>query len=333
MSWQAPVGGPESLAVSRVVVAVNPTSGGGRGSAAQAAAMSVLQQAAATGTGTPWQVVAHCADSAAQLRARLTEELAAPGCALVVVGGDGMVHLGVNLVAGTGIPLGIVAAGTGNDNARELGLPVGDAAAAAHAVRDALLAGRTRRVDVVQWTTADGAGGWFAGVLGAGFDAIVNERANGWRRLRGRIRYDLAIVRELPVFTPREYALELDGELQHTRAVLVAVGNGPAYGGGLRICHGAVMDDGLLDVVVAGPVSRLGLARLYPKVWSGTHLEHPAVVHHRVRTVRLASPGIVGYADGERLGPLPLECSVVPGALRLLTGGASAPGEVTPDPR
>ncbi|MBL8928931.1 MAG: sphingosine kinase [Kineosporiaceae bacterium] len=306
--------------VISVLLAVNPTSGSNSGAAAGRLTSSVLEH---LDGGRRIETALLVAGSASELQTTVHRLLADTAGArrpdaLVVVGGDGMVHLGVNLVAGTGLPLGIVAAGTGNDNARELGLPVGDVAAAARLVRQALLSGTGRWVDAVRWNDDRGSTGWFSGVLGAGFDSIVNERANRWQRLRGRIRYDLAILRELPVFRPRPYTITVDGVEHRTDAVLVAVGNGPAYGGGLRICHGAVMDDGLIEVVVAGPVSRWGLLRLYPKVHSGAHLQHPAVRVLRGRRVRLEAPGIVGYADGERLVPLPLTCEVVPGAIRLL---------------
>ena len=93
--------------------------------------------------------------------------------------------------------------------------------------------------------------------------------------------------------------------------MLVAVGNGPSYGGGLRITEGAVLDDGLLDVVIVKPISKPALVRAYPRLFNGTHVTRPQYEHHRVRTVTVAAPGIVAYADGERFGPLPLtvECA------------------------
>ena len=300
-----------------VVVAVNPTAGGGRGAAAAVDGVAVLQGGDAR-TDARIRAEVLVADDAHTLRERVRGALEAGADALVVVGGDGMVHLGVNLVAGTTTPLGIVAVGTGNDNARELGLPVGDPTAAARVVRDALIGDHRRAVDAARWQDDTGASGWFSGVLSAGFDSIVNERANGWSWPRGRLRYDLAIVRELPVFHARGYTIEVDGVRRTTGAVLVAVGNGPAYGGGMRICHGAAMDDGLLDLVIAGPMPRRALIRLFPKVFRGEHLGHPAVTLTRARTVRIEAPGIVGYADGERLAPLPMSCEVVPSALRLL---------------
>jgi diacylglycerol kinase (ATP) len=233
-----------------------------------------------------------------------------------------MTHLGVNVVAGTPTPLGIVAAGTGNDIARDLGLPVGDVDAAAAAAVAGLDGGGSAAVDAVRCPDLDR---WFLGVLGAGFDALVNERANGWSRPRGRLRYDLAVLRELPVLRPRDYELDLDGELVRTAAVMVVVANGTSYGGGMRVCPDALMDDGLVDVLVVAPLSRTAFLRIFPRVYRGTHVTDPRVVVRRARRVRVASAGIVGYADGERLGALPLTCEAVPGAVRVL-GAVSRPG-------
>jgi diacylglycerol kinase (ATP) len=248
-----------------------------------------------------------------------TREVLDDLAALVVVGGDGMVRAGVNLVAGGTVPLGIVPAGTGNDVARALGLPA-DPVAAARALAEAVLEGRTRAVDAACVCGPDG-DSWFAGVLGAGFDAVVNERANGWRWVRGRSRYTLAVARELPVFRPRDYTLTLDGAPWRTRAMLVAVANGPSYGGGMRVAPAASMGDGLLDVLVVGPLSRREFVRVFPRVFRGTHVEHPAVTIRRAVRVDIAAEGIVAYADGERVGRLPLRCEVVPGVLSLLGVG------------
>jgi diacylglycerol kinase (ATP) len=228
---------------------------------------------------------------------------------LVVVGGDGMVHLGVQAVARTDTTLGIVPAGTGNDAARSFGIPRRDPQAAA----DVVIAGEVRTVDLARTGPT-----YFLCVLSAGFDAIVNERANRMRWPRGQMRYNLATLAELRVLDPLSYTLDLDGETVRTRAVLVAVGNGPSFGGGLRITEGAVLDDGLLDVVIFHPLSRSDLLRTYPKLFKGTHTSHPAYEHHRVREVTVAAPGIVAYADGERIGPLPLTVTAEPGALKVL---------------
>jgi diacylglycerol kinase (ATP) len=100
--------------------------------------------------------------------------------------------------------------------------------------------------------------------------------------------------------------------------MLVAVGNGPSFGGGLRICEGASLDDGLLDVVIINPVSKPRLLWVFPKLYRGTHVKLAEFERHRVREVTLSSPGIVAYGDGERLGALPMTSTVRPGALRVL---------------
>ena len=229
--------------------------------------------------------------------------------ALVVCGGDGTVHVAVQAVAGTGTPIGIVPAGTGNDVARYFDLPRKDPDAAV----DRIVAGRMRTVDLARSGTR-----YFVTVLAAGFDAVVNERANRMTWPRGQMRYNIATLAELRVFEPLPYTLQLDDRQIQLEAMMVAVGNGPSYGGGLRITEGAVLDDGLLDVVIIRPMSKPSLIRTYPKLFKGTHVHHPQYEHHLVRSVTVAAPGIVTYADGERFGPLPLTVECAPGALTVL---------------
>jgi diacylglycerol kinase (ATP) len=99
--------------------------------------------------------------------------------------------------------------------------------------------------------------------------------------------------------------------------MLVSVGNAPSYGGGLRICEGAEIDDGLLDVAIVKPVRKAELIRMYPRLFNGSHVNHRQFERHRVRSVSIAAPDIVAYGDGERLGPLPLTITALPGALRV----------------
>ncbi len=285
-----------------IALLTNPTAGRGRGDRARDAALPRLRAAGFS--------VRNLAGRNADEALDLARQCVADGVeALVVVGGDGMCHLGVQAVAGTTTRLGVIPAGTGNDVARYLDLPRGDPAAAA----DRVIGGRTRTIDL-----ARSGDRYFVTVLAAGFDAIVNERANRMTWPRGQMRYNLATVAELRTFRPLPYVLDLDGEVRHLDAMLVAVGNGPSFGGGLRITEGAVLDDGLLDVVVIKPMSKAGLVWTYPKLFKGTHTTHPQYEHHRVRRVTLAAPGIVAYADGERFGALPLTVECAPGALTVL---------------
>ncbi len=294
--------------MTRLGLIVNPTSGKNTGARIGTEALTLLRAAGV-------DIVDLSAADALGAAAKGREAIDGGAVdAIVVAGGDGMVHLGTNLCAGTGVPLGIIAAGTGNDIARELGLPVRDAAKAV----ERILAGRTRNVDAARHVLPSGEARWFVGVLAAGFDAVVNERANQWRWPRGRMRYNLAVLRELPVFRPIPYVLELDGERRETDAMLVAVGNGPAYGGGMRVTPDADFEDGLLDVLLLHRLPLHEFLRVFPKVFTGAHVSHPAVEIVRARTVGLEATGIVSYADGERFAPLPLTLEAVPGALTVL---------------
>ncbi len=163
---------------------------------------------------------------------------------------------------------------------------------------------------------------WFGSVLASGFDSRVTDRGNRMRWPRGPRRYDVAMVAELAALRPVPFRLRLDGgPWRETDATLVAVGNAASYGGGMRICAGARVDDGLFTVTVVGEVSRTTLLRVFPRVYRGTHLDHPAVSVSEAARVEIDAPGVTGYADGEPLGPLPLTAVCVPGAVRLLAPG------------
>ena len=260
-----------------IAVLTNPTAGKGRGARYRDVAVARLRDAGFVVR----DLVGRDADEALDLaRACVADAIEA----LVICGGDGMVHLGVQAVAGTDTALGIIPAGTGDDVARYLDLPRRDPAASA----DRVVGSRTRRIDLARSGSR-----YFVTVLAAGFDAVVNERANTMTWPRGQMRYNLATLAELRVFKPLHYTLELDGQQKTFDAMLVAVGNGPSFGG--------------------------GLVRTYPKLFSGTHVTHPQYEHHRVRTVTVASPGITTYADGERFGELPLTVECAPRALTVYT--------------
>ncbi|WP_129838566.1 diacylglycerol kinase [Streptomyces sp. RFCAC02] len=290
-----------------VTFLLNPAAGRGRAAARARAAVEALR-AAGTAVRT---VVGHDARDALR---RAREAVAGGTRAVIAAGGDGMVSLALQATAATSTPLGIVPLGTGNDFARACGLPVRDPAAAGRAVAAAIAADRWRPVDLGRVGEV-----WFGSVLASGFDARVNDRGNRMRRPRGRLRYDVALVAELAGLRPLPYRMRVDGgPWEEFRATLVAVGNGPAYGGGMRICPDARLDDGLLDITVVGPCTRRTLVGVFPRVYRGTHTAHPAVTVRRAREVALDVPDAHGYADGEPIGPLPVSAVCVPGALRLL---------------
>lgn len=231
---------------------------------------------------------------------------------LIVVGGDGIAHLGVNIACDTGITLGIIAAGTGNDLARSIGMPEGDVVAGTHAVLDKL--DNPRRVDAIRATSSTGPF-WFFGTASAGFDALCNQRANEMSWPKGQRRYDIAMVLELAKFKPIHYEATIDGEHRSFDAMLCAVANGPAFGGGMMIAPEANVEDGLLDLFIVHAMSRVELLKVFPKVYTGRHVTHPAVEFVRAKSLKLSSGNMPVYSDGEARGHSPLTATVVPGAL------------------
>ncbi|WP_233188977.1 diacylglycerol kinase family protein [Subtercola sp. Z020] len=300
---------PESAA-RRLVVAINPTASFGRTSSVGA---QVVERLRSDG----YEVNELRAPDFEALKVAARAALAEHPDALIVVGGDGMVSLGVNLVGGTSTPLGIVPTGTGNDSALGLGIPF-ELPAALDALAAALARG-PRTIDLGHLTHAGGEL-WFASALSAGFDARVNERANRMRRPRGASRYTIALLVELLRLRSRRYDLVVDGVPRSVSSVLLAVANNSSIGGGMLIAPDARLDDGALDLFIVAPVSRLRFLRLFPKVFKGTHAGESIVSLSRVSTVTVAeaSGDIVAYADGERVGPLPVTVAVRAGALRVL---------------
>lgn len=286
----------------QIALLTNPTSGKGKGGRVGSLVAPRLREAGFAVR----ELVGRDADEAHdQARAAVEDGVQT----LCVVGGDGMVHLAVQALAGSQTRLGLVPAGTGNDVARYLDLPRKDT----HAATDVIIGGRERTIDLARVGAR-----YYVTVLAAGFDAKVNERANQMTWPKGQMRYNLATLAELRTFEPLPYVLEIDGQEQRLDAMMVAVGNGPSFGGGLRITEGAALDDGLLDVVAILPMSKTQLVRTYPKLFKGTHVQHPQYRHWAARTITVAAPGIVAYADGERIGALPLTVEIVPQALRVL---------------
>ncbi|MEV1242212.1 diacylglycerol/lipid kinase family protein [Nonomuraea sp. NPDC050022] len=292
----------------QLVLLVNPAARGGR-------TVRLLGPVARRLRAGGAEVSVIVGDSAADALERACAAVAERPDALVAFGGDGLVHLAVQAVAGTDVPLGIIPAGTGNDIATALGVPRKDPIAAARTV----LRGRSRLVDAAR-VRAGRADELFAGVVCCGFDSRVNERANGLTWPPGMARYLLATVQELRRFRPIPFRVTFDdGEPIEREAMLVAVGNTSSYGAGMRVCPDARPDDGLLDVVILEAVSTAEFVRVFPSVYRGSHVSHPAVSVRRVRSVRLEAPDVVAYADGERIGPTPVTCEIQPGALRVIT--------------
>ncbi|MDN4481714.1 diacylglycerol/lipid kinase family protein [Demequina muriae] len=310
--------------MSTIGVITNPTAGSGRGASSSAETLALL---AARGHRVRDLSMGSWAASLDHARERHRDL-----DALVVVGGDGMAHLGIQACAETRLPLGIVAAGSGNDAALSLGLPVHDIPAAVAAIERGL-EGDVVRVDLGR---IDGESvaerkrrRYFAAVLSAGIDAAIAAYANRLSFPRGPLKYKVATLRELPRFKPYGVSLEVDGERWEQRCTLVAVANGPVFGGGLVISPESSHVDGLLELVLAEPMRPLAIARVFPRLNDGSHLSDPRVRVVQARRVRIGpaetgAPLPPAFADGELIGPAPLDVRVVPGALRVLGGKADS---------
>ena len=296
---QAPLG--------RITVLTNPASGHG-------GATHVAERAIAQFHRRGVDVVAIAGSDADHAR-RLVEGALERGMdALVVVGGDGIVSLALQMLAQNDIPLGIIPAGTGNDHAREFGIPTRKPEAAADVVVD----GVTETVDLGRITGADGTVRWFGTVMAAGFDSLVTDRTNRMTWPHGRMRYNLAMVAEISKLRLLPFRLTFDGEEVVTDLTLAAFGNTRSYGGGMLICPDADHSDGQLDVTMVQSASRAKLIRLFPTVFKGTHVELEQVRTARAKVITVECAGINAYADGEFVCPLPVEVTAVPGALRIL---------------
>jgi diacylglycerol kinase (ATP) len=232
---------------------------------------------------------------------------------LVACGGDGTVHLALQATAGTAIPLGILPAGTANDNARVLGLPAKNLAKCA----DIIAIGHTRTIDVGHISTADGHSRYFLGVASMGFDSAATECANNMTWIKGSAKYLVAALATLRMFEPLPFAMTIDGRLTEASAMLAAVGNGANYGGGMKVCPDAKVDDAQLDMTVVGAVSKLRFLMSLGRVFNGSHVKESFVDQHRFKSATVDAPGQTVYADGEYVGPVPATFEVRPGALNV----------------
>lgn len=285
-------------------IIVNPHSGKGR---ALGLGHEVRELASAHNIQVSWISGATAEESSKELR-RTIDETSID--AVVVVGGDGLVNLTVQEIAGTTIPMAVLAAGTGNDFARSSGT-------FGLSSQQFFTMMRTQQPVAIDAGRVNVAGRerWFVQILSTGFDSMVNERANRFSRLKGKMKYNIATALELPKFQPKSYTIVADGRAISTKAMLVAIANGATYGGGMQICPNADRSDGLFDVLVLHPVPKMEFIRVFPKVFKGTHVTHPRVEIFRARFISISADA-VAYADGERYGQLPLTAETIPQSIR-----------------
>ena len=276
-------------------IAINPTSGHGKGVKVGQKVVEYFDR-----HNLDYQVFS--GSSADLLRKDLESHLQTHSCkGIISVGGDGLAHLVLQVAVPRHIPFAVMPAGTGNDIVRTLGWSLDE-------IESYLDRVTTVPASAIDLGNVDSE--WFAAILSTGFDSVVNERANRLSWPKGPQRYNVAIAMDLPQFKPLEYEITVDTHSFTTKAMLIAIGNGRSYGGGMYVCPQAQMHDGLFDVMILEPVSKIEFLKVFPKVYSGSHITHPKVKIFRTKRITLVADAIA-YADGERIGPAPISAECV----------------------
>ena len=236
--------------------------------------------------------------------------------ALIAVGGDGTSQLCAGIAVPNQISLGIVPAGSGNDQARELNIDLHDTQAAVKNIVDSL--DTPRRVDAMK-VSVSGKEIWSIGSISAGFDALCATRANSLRWPKGPNSYIAALLLELPSFNAIEYHLDVDGDKRVIEAMLCGVANAKSFGGGMMISPNSEITDGELEVFILHKVSRARLLRIFPTVYKGKHLRFPEVEIFKAKSIKIGNDNFPVTCDGELVGNAPFSAEVHPEALRLLS--------------
>jgi diacylglycerol kinase (ATP) len=293
----------------RIGIVVNPVAGGNRGAQVGAEVLSLLSK-------TEHAITDLSGATLLEARSKIEATLDSKSVdALVFVGGDGIVHLGTNLCAGKNVLMAIIPAGTGNDAAAMLGMPLTNTAEAVRLVLEGLSS--PKKIDAIK-VSHGGKVTWALGSASAGFDALAAARANAISWPKGPMRYYVAMLLELAKFKPIKYQSVVDGTPRDFEAMLCVVSNTGIYGGGMLVVPGASVTDGSLDVLLVKKMSRLKFVTIFPKVYKGTHITDKDVEIFKATKISIAASGMPIYSDGEYVGQAPFEAEVVPGALNMV---------------
>ena len=283
------------------IVIYNPTAGRGRG--------GVLRMEAQRMLGDKWEWRPTMKAGHAR---ELAKQAASEGAAVVAAfGGDGTVGDVARGIYGSDSILGVLPVGTGNDYARNLGIPL-DLPEATQTI----LTGMVRRVDVGILN-----GTPFINNAGLGFDAQVMTTMNrSIRFTRGKPAFILATLKTLGGFKPFTLQIQCDDEPMLTeKAMLVSILNGQMYGAGMKAAPYAEVDDGQMDIMIVRALPKPALLALFPKVISGNHLNHKAILMKKARKIEIqAIPPQPVNLDGDVTGLTPVTIEVVPRSLQVL---------------
>ena len=274
------------------LLAINPTSGQGRGTTVGQEVSNFLAS-----RNIEYRIITGA--NALSLQENLKGS-AAGAHGIIAVGGDGLLHMCLQIAVQYAIPLATIPAGTGNDFVRTLGWNPDKPL-------EPLWAALNDEATSIDLGNVDGE--YFGAIASTGFDSVVNERANRLKWPKGPAKYNVAMAIELPKFQPINYSFKIDGKSYQREAMLIAAGNGKSYGGGMLVCPDADIADGFLDLMILNPVSKREFVQIFPSVYKGKHVEHPQVEIIRAKEITIEADAIC-YADGERIGPMPAHITV-----------------------
>ncbi len=283
---------------------VNPKAGRGLGSASFTELRTLASRA-----GAGFVVSRKVEDLAEQARRAAADGIER----LLVAGGDGTQHHALQGLAGTDCALGVIPVGTGNDLAGTLRVPPDLAAAVRRNLENPI-----RPIDLIRVGET-----YSVSYLGVGFDSEVTRFANELKILRGPLVYPYSVIHTLATFQPPGMRVVHDEGVFEGRVMFVNLSNLPRFGGGMKIAPQAQIDDGVLDLVIVKEISRRTLLSVFPKVYIGKHVGHPAVVFVRTRKVEFTiDRPMMLYGGGEPVQPMlpgePVAAEVVPGGLRVV---------------
>jgi diacylglycerol kinase (ATP) len=236
---------------------------------------------------------------------------------VAVVGGDGTVQSVVGELAGSSIPLGVIPAGSGNDFARALGIPLNPRKAL-----DYLLTGAIKKIDIAQTGSNT-----YITVVGIGIDGKIAQTVNHSRYKKwfntfrlGRLAYVLSLLQVLFRYRPLTVNIKVDEmEMIFSDVWLIAVANIPNYGGGMNICPEASYTDGVFDICIVHGISRFEVIRIFPQVFAGKHIFRPGISMLQGQEVKIfSSSPMLAHGDGEVIGETPIEISIRKEAIHVI---------------
>jgi len=296
---------------------VNPSAGGGRAARVAPAAEGALRRLGVAVERFDTRDLDHARE--------LARDGAGAGEVVVALSGDGMIGaIADSLRDLPGAVMGVIPGGRGNDLARVLGIPDQPEEAAA-----VIATGNARPIDLGLVDDGSGDPRAFVGIASVGFDSEANRVANEAPSWLGGAVYLYGALRALLAWKPARFELELDppGRKVSVTAYTVGAANSQCYGGGMRAAPEALLDDGMLEVVVLESVGKLAfLTRIIPKVFKGEHVNEPGVSAFRAREVAISCERpFEMYADGDPIGKLPLRVRALEGPVQMLVPAAGGP--------